>query len=244
MGVDPRVNFTGAWRFGAPAPYRDGMTPPGPLRLVLVDDHVMVLQGLTAMLSHFAEDVQIVGTATTVSDAHRVVDEHRPDMVLSDVRIGRDSGLDLVTQLAATHPGIPVVMLTVYDDEHYLFQALRAGAKGYVLKRIDARELVGHLSRVHEGDVVIDPALAGRVAMSAARLSAGEFWPGANLGLTQRESEVLALLVSGHSNRAVAAKLVISEDTVKTHIRGLYRKLEVQDRGGAVAVALREGLFQ
>jgi DNA-binding NarL/FixJ family response regulator len=81
------------------------------------------------------------------------------------------------------------------------------------------------------------------VALSAARLSAGEFWSGAHLGLTQRESEVLELLVAGHSNKGVASKLVVSEDTVKTHIRGLYRKLGVSDRSGAIAVALREGLF-
>jgi DNA-binding NarL/FixJ family response regulator len=214
------------------------------LSLVLVDDHEMVLHGLTAMLSHFADEVAVLGTATSLAEAERVVAATSPDIVLSDVRIGRDSGLDLVERLGRSHPDIKVVMLTVYDDEHYLFQALRVGAKGYILKRIDARELVSHLRRVAEGDVVIDPALAGRVAMSAARLSAGEFWPGANLGLTQRESEVLALLVSGHSNRGIAAKLVISEDTVKTHIRGLYRKLGVQERGGAIALALREGLFQ
>jgi DNA-binding NarL/FixJ family response regulator len=196
------------------------------------------------MLSHFTDDVRIVGTETTLARAERLIAEARPDIVLSDVRIGRDSGLDLVEHLGRSHPDVKVVMLTVYDDEHYLFQALRVGAKGYILKRIDARELVGHLRRVAEGDIVIDPALAGRVAMSAARISSGEFWPGANIGLTQRESEVLALLVAGHSNRGIAAKLVISEDTVKTHIRGLYRKLEVQDRAGAIAFALREGLFQ
>lgn len=218
--------------------------PTPVLRLVLVDDHEMVLHGLNAMLSHFDDDVVIVGVATSLDEARRVIAHERPDVVLSDVRLGRDSGLDLVAELARTHPDIKVVMLTVYDDEHYLFQALRVGAKGYVLKRIDARELVGHLRRVAEGDVVIDPALAGRVAMSAARLSAGEYWPGANLGLTQRESEVLALLVAGHSNRGIAGELVVSEDTVKTHIRGLYRKLDVTDRAGATALALREGLFR
>lgn len=215
-----------------------------PLRLVLVDDHEMVLQGLAAMLAHFTDEVAIVGTATSAAAAYRLVAETRPDIVLSDVRLGRDSGLDVVTQLGRSHPETKVVMLTVYDDEHYLFQALRAGAKGYILKRIDAHELVSYLDRVAEGDIVIDPALAGRVAMSAAKISAGEFWPGANQGLTQRESEVLALLVSGHSNRGIAQKLVISEDTVKTHIRGLYRKIDVADRGGAIAYALREGIFQ
>lgn len=220
------------------------VTEPTPLRLVLVDDHEMVLQGLHAMLSHFTDLVTIVGSGTTLEDARRLVTTTTPDIVLSDVRIGRSSGLDLVTELARTHPEVKVVMLTVYDDEYYLFQALRAGARGYILKRIDAHELVTLLTRVQEGDVVIDPALAGRVAMSAAKISSGEFWPGANAGLTQRESEVLALLVAGLSNKAIAGKLVISEDTVKTHIRGLYRKLEVQDRGGAIAYALREGLFQ
>jgi DNA-binding NarL/FixJ family response regulator len=214
------------------------------LRLVLVDDHEMVLHGLTAMLAHFDDDVVVVGTATSLAEARRAVDLMLPDIVLSDVRLGRDSGLDLVRELAQTHPTIKVVMLTVYDDEHYLFQALRIGARGYVLKRIDAVELVGHLRRVADGEIAIDAALAGRVAMSAARISSGEFWPGANHGLTQRESEVLALLVAGHSNRGIASTLVITEDTVKTHIRSLYRKLDLQDRGGAIAFALREGLFR
>jgi DNA-binding NarL/FixJ family response regulator len=217
---------------------------PKPLRLVLVDDHEMVLHGLDAMLRHFPERVEIAGSATTAADALALVSAEKPDVVLADVRIGRESGLDLTRQITTEHPGTKVVMLTVYDDEHYLFQALRVGASGYVLKRIDAAELVAQLERVVEGETVIDPALAGRVALSAARLSAGEFWPGAHLGLTQRESEVLELLVSGHSNKGVAAKLVVSEDTVKTHIRGLYRKLGVSDRSGAIAVALREGLFR
>lgn len=218
--------------------------PRAALRLVLVDDHEMVLHGLDAMLGHFPERVTIVGKATTASAALGLVAAERPDIVLADVRIGRESGLDLTRQVTTEHPEVKVVMLTVYDDEHYLFQALRVGASGYVLKRIDAAELVAQLERVADGETVIDPALAGRVALSAARLSAGEFWPGAHLGLTQRESEVLELLVSGHSNKGVAAKLVVSEDTVKTHIRGLYRKLGVSDRSGAISVALREGLFR
>ena len=217
--------------------------PEPSLRLVLVDDHEMVVQGLTAMLSHF-DDVQIVGSATSMDAARSLVAAQAPDVVLCDVRLGKDSGLDLCREITTSYPPTKVVLLTVYDDEHYLYQALRAGASGYILKRIDGRELVAQLHRVLEGDVVIDSALAGRVALSAARMSAGEFWPGAHLGLTQRESEVLALLVSGHSNKGIATKLVVSEDTVKTHIRGLYRKLGVQDRGGAIAAALREGLFQ
>lgn len=210
----------------------------------MADDHEMVLHGLTAMLGHFPDDVRIVGKATTAADALALTDEHRPDILLCDVRIGKDSGLDLCRQVTSHYPETKVVLLTVYDDEHYLYQAMRAGASGYILKRVDGRELVRHLRQVEDGETVVSADLAGRVALSAARLSAGEFWSGAHLGLTQRESEVLELLVSGHSNKAVAGKLVVSEDTVKTHIRGLYRKLGVSDRSGAVSVALREGLFR
>ena len=224
-------------------PGHAGDAPPA-IRTVLVDDHEMVLYGLQAMLTHFPEDVCVVATATSEQKALAAVAEHEPDLVLCDVRIGRGSGIDLVAEWQRVRPDLKVVLLTAYEDEHYLFQALRAGAAGYILKRIDAHELVRHLHRVMEGDVVIDPALAGRVAMSAARMNAGEYWPGSDRGLTQRESEVLQLLVDGLSNKTIAQRLVISEDTVKTHIRGLYRKLEVSDRGGAVAVALREGLFR
>lgn len=216
----------------------------GPTRIVMADDHEMVLHGAQAMLAHFADQVVVVGTATDLAQAVTVVRETEPDILLCDIRLGRDSGLDLCRQVKQSHPGIHVVFLTVYDDEQYAFQGLRAEASGYILKRVDGAELVDHLQRVMAGDVVIDPTLAGRIAMSAARVSAGEFWPGARLGLTQRESEVLALLVASHSNKAIAGKLVVSEDTVKTHIRGLYRKLGVSDRGGAIAVALREGLYQ
>ncbi|MFE1596925.1 response regulator [Nocardia sp. NPDC058705] len=218
--------------------------PPTPLKLVLVDDHEMVLHGLDAMLGHFPDEVVIVGQSTTDTAALRMVAEQRPDIVLCDVRIGKASGLDLCRQITLQHPDTKVVLLTVYDDEHYLYQALRVGASGYILKRVDGRELVAQLRRVQDGETVVDASLAGRVALAAARLNAGQFWSGAHLGLTQRESEVLGLLVSGHSNRAVASKLVVSEDTVKTHIRGLYRKLGVSDRSGAIAVALREGLFR
>jgi DNA-binding NarL/FixJ family response regulator len=220
------------------------MSKAAPIRIVMADDHEMVLHGVAAMLAHFADEVDVVATATNQSDALAAVTQQKPDVLLCDIRLGKDSGLDLGRQARTAVTDLKVVFLTVYEDEQYLYQALRAEASGYILKRVDGPELVGHLQRVMEGEVVIDPTLAGRIAMSAARISAGEFWPGAHLGLTQRESEVLSLLVANLSNKGIAGKLVVSEDTVKTHIRGLYRKLGVSDRGGAIAVALREGLYQ
>jgi len=216
---------------------------PGPVRLLLVDDHQVVLEGLTSMLASQAGRVVIVGSTT---EPHRAVDlagELAPDIVLLDIRLRGASGLDLCQALIGRHPGIKVVFFTVYDDEQYLFQALRVGAAGFLLKTTTAPELASHLERVMEGDVAIDPSLAGRVAITAAHLSSGEFWPGARLGLTQRESEVLELMVRGLSNRAIGQRLYIGEETVKTHARGVYRKLEATDRSQAVATALREGIF-
>lgn len=215
----------------------------GPLRVVLVDDHPMVLEGLKAMLARRTGEIRIVGQATNSDEAFRVVGDLRPDIVVLDVRLGQDSGLDVCLRLIARDPTCRVVFLTVYDDEQYLFQALRAGAVGYLLKRVDGRQLVEHLQAVHSGEIVIDAALAGRATASAARLAAGEYWPGAHLGLTQRESEVLSLMVAGHHNRAIASRLVVGEETVKSHVSSVYRKLDVSDRSAAVATALREGLF-
>ncbi len=214
-----------------------------PLRVVLVDDHPMVLEGLKAMLARRAGEIRIVGQASNNDEAFRVVGDLRPDVVVLDVRLGQDSGLDVCHRLIARDPACRVVFLTVYDDEQYLFQALRAGAVGYLLKRVDGRQLIEHLQAVRAGEIVIDAALAGRATASAARLAAGEFWPGAHLGLTQRESEVLSLMVAGHHNRAIASRLVVGEETVKSHVSSVYRKLDVSDRSAAVAAALREGLF-
>ncbi len=212
---------------------------------MLVDDHEMVLEGLKALLGRYAGRVRVVAQSANAEDAERLVAALDPDVVVSDVRLrGSLSGLDLCRRLVERDPARKVVLLSAYDDEQYLFQALRAGAAGYLLKWVDGQDLVRHLERAAEGETVVDPTMAGRAVSSAARLQAGEFWPGARLGLTQRESEVLAYLVAGLSNRAIAAKLVLGEETVKSHVRSIYRKLEVGDRTGAVATALREGIFR
>ncbi len=216
-----------------------------PLRLVLVDDHEMVLEGLKALLGRYAGRVRVVAQSATAEDAERLVAALDPDVVVSDVRLrGSLSGLDLCRRLVERDAARKVVLLSAYDDEQYLFQALRAGAAGYLLKWVDGQDLVRQLERAAAGETVVDPTMAGRAVSSAARLQAGAFWPGARLGLTQRESEVLALLVAGLSNRAIAGKLVLGEETVKSHVRSIYRKLEVGDRAAAVATALREGIFR
>ncbi|SDC94232.1 DNA-binding response regulator, NarL/FixJ family, contains REC and HTH domains [Mycolicibacterium neoaurum] len=221
-----------------------GMAPSSPMRLVLVDDHEMVIEGLKAMLVSFEDRVQVVGQAVGAERALVVVAELDPDIVLCDVRMQGSSGLDLCLALRERDPDRKIVMLSVYEDEQYLFQALRVGASGYLLKSISSDELVRQLELAHRGQTAIDPGMAARAADTAARLQRDEFWPGARQGLTQRESEILSYVVSGLSNRGIAAKLVIGEETVKTHLSSIYRKLGVGDRTGAVATALREGIYR
>lgn len=214
------------------------------VRLVLVDDHEMVIEGLKAMLAAFADRVVVVGQAVSAAQAVSVIEAVHPDVVLCDVRMRGESGLDLCATLRQRDPECKVVMLSVYDDEQYLFEALRVGARGYLLKSIGSDELVAQLELAHRGETVIDPGMAARAAGTAARLQRDEFWPGATQGLTQRESEILGCAVSGLSNRGIAAKLVIGDETVKTHLRSIYRKLGVSDRTAAVATALREGIYR
>lgn len=220
------------------------MAPSSPLRLVLVDDHEMVIEGLKAMLMTFDDRVRVVGQAIGAEQAITVVQELNPDIVLCDVRMQGSSGLDLCLALRERDPDRKVVMLSVYDDEQYLFQALRVGASGYLLKSISSDDLVRQLEFVHRGQTAIDPDMAARAADTAARLQRDEFWPGVRQGLTQRESEILSYVVSGLSNRGIASKLVIGDETVKTHLSSIYRKLGVSDRTGAVATALREGIYR
>ena len=215
-----------------------------PIRVVLVDDHQMVIEGLKAMLAPFHTKVEVVGEAAGVEEALAVIAALTPDIVLSDVRMQGGSGLDLCRLVRERDPERKVILLSVYDDEQYLFQALRVGASGYLLKGISSDDLVRQLEFVRNGATAIDPGLAARAADTAARLQRDEFWPGARQGLTQRESEILSLVVAGLSNRGIANKLVIGDETVKSHLRSIYRKLEVNDRTGAVATALREGIYQ
>ena len=214
------------------------------VRVVLVDDHEMVIEGLKAMLAPFAGRVAVVGEAVGAESALAVIDDLRPDIVLCDVRMQGVSGLDVCREIRERDPAPKVILLSVYDDEQYLFQAIRAGASGYLLKGISSDELVRQIEGGHGGGTALDAGLAARAAETAARLQSNQFWPGARHGLTQRESEILSLVVTGLSNRGIAAKLVIGEETVKTHLSSIYRKLGVSDRTSAAATALREGIFR
>lgn len=212
--------------------------------MVLVDDHLIVREGLAAMLAR-QEEVEIVGSVATGDEAMAIVSELDPEVALIDINLRSESGLALCRRLVEERPDVAVICLTVHDEEQYLFEALRSGARGFLLKRITPETLVSSLKAVLAGETVVDPLLSGRVAKVAAESEAhGLYWSGMQYGLTQREAEVLLLLSEGFSNRELAERLFVSEETIKSHIKSIYKKLDVTNRSEAVALALREGLVR
>lgn len=207
----------------------------------LIDDHRMVREGLRAMLRE-QPSVTIVGEAEDQTGALRMIEDTQPQVVLLDIRLRGTSGLDICRLIRQRFPAVKVIFLTVYEDEQYVFEALRAGASGYILKKVGDEDLVKVIASVLGGEILVDPALTGQVALRAANrsMSVGE----TRFGLSPREAEVLPLIAQGLSNLRIGEHLFISEETVKSHVRQILRKLGVSDRTQAVSFALREGLVK
>jgi DNA-binding NarL/FixJ family response regulator len=236
--TDPRRPAEPTGRRGAGSQLGDGAVP---VRVVIIDGHEMVRAGLRAMVADHPE-VRVVGEADRARTGVEIALDLAPDVVLTEMRLRDADGLDVCRELVA-RGGARVVLFTAHDDEVPASDVLEAGARGYLLKQVSAEGLVTALLRVRAGDLVVDPGVAGRGTAATTRVGAGDPRPGGHLGLTPRESEVLALIVVGMTNSAISARLVVGEQTVKTHVRAIYRKLGVNDRESALARAMREGLF-
>jgi DNA-binding NarL/FixJ family response regulator len=219
--------------------------PRSPVRVVLANDDQIIIEGLRAMLRPYADQVKVVGTA--VGDPEILMaDDEEPgaDVMLIDAFSRRAGGIDAAAKVLAGDPPFAVAVFTDADDAWLTLQALRLGVRGYVLKSSGPPELVDMLMRLRDGETVVDPRLATSAALLASRnLDLGE-WPGAHLGLTRREAELLAKLGEGMTLRQAAHELGLSVETVRTHTRNIYRKLDVSDRAAAVAAAWREGLVR
>ena len=205
------------------------------IRIVVVDDHAVVRHGLTAMLAS-AKDLEVVGAAANGTDALREVQRTFPDVVLLDLQMPGMNGLDVLARLRDLASPPHVIVLTVHDDDDLVLGAVRGGADGFVLKNATKEDLLSAIRNVAEGgqrfdDVVVRAFLKEQSREEDARL------------LTSREIDILKLVASGHSNREIAAALILSLGTVKTHLDDVYRKLGVSDRAHAVAVAMRRGLL-
>ena len=224
---------------------QDPTTEPtdGPIRVVLVNDDEIIIVGLQGMLARHADRVEVVDGVLATEDVLTKALNARADVVLLDTTLHESSGLELAAELVAEKPPFRVVIFTDDSDERRLFEALRIGVSGYLLKSLSGAQLADHLVLVSNGQVIVDPTMATRIAKRAAHVGDNQGWPGSHLGLSQRESQVLALLVEGLSNSLIAAQLVVGEETVKTHLRSIYRKLGVNDRAHAIATALRQGIF-
>jgi DNA-binding NarL/FixJ family response regulator len=200
------------------------------MRILLVDDHVLFRQGVAGLLDA-QPDLKVVGEAGTVAQAIARVQERQPDLILMDFVLPDGTGLEATHAILAGLPEAKIVFLTFHDDDERLFAALRAGAKGYLLKDVSIVELVIYLRGVGSGEAALTPRLVSRVLDEFARQGQARSQPqAAPEDLTPREWEVLAELETGASNREIADRLVISENTVKKHVCSILSKLDVQNR--------------
>ncbi len=207
---------------------------PAPVRLLVVDDHPVVCAGLVALLEAEA-DLVVVAQADDGAGVVALVAEHRPHVVLMDLRMPVVDGVAATTALRAAHPGVQVLVLTTYDSDHDILRAVEAGATGYLLKDTPRAELVAAVRRAARGETVLAAPVAARL-VTRLRAPAPE-------RLTAREGEVLALVGEGLSNAAVGRALSIGEATVKSHLLRVFAKLGVDDRTAAVTRAMAQGLI-
>ena len=212
------------------------------IKVIIADDHSLVRQGLRRYLE-MAGDIDVVGEAANGFEVLKLMEngEGVPDVALLDIRMPEMDGLETARKIRQRHPEVGVIMLTAYDDRQFVVEAVRAGARGYVLKARDAEHLIQTVRLVAGGNMVIDPQL---VVALAEELSTAKERDRKAETLTAREIEVLQLLAFGHTNRDIAERLYISPDTVKTHLEHIFEKLGASDRTAAVAEALRRRLIE
>jgi DNA-binding NarL/FixJ family response regulator len=211
-----------------------------PVRVVLADDHPMYRYGVAAVLADVT-GIELVGQASSGEELLELVERTRPDVVLTDLRMPDLSGIEVTRRLMAAHPDLPVLVLTMHDDDESVYGAMRAGARGYLLKGVDGTQLVSTIQTLAAGGTVFGPAVARRIVgffLEASRqLQSGTF-----PDLTRREREVLDMVAAGHRNSVVASKLGLSEKTVRNHLSAILLKLQVEDRSAAIVRAREAGL--
>ena len=215
-----------------------------PIRVLLVDDDELMRAGLAAVLSS-DPGIEVVGQASTGRHALERVRAVHPDLVLMDVRMPDLDGIAATRQLLATSHEVKVVILTTFEQDDYIFNALNAGASGFLLKRTRPEDLLSAIHAVAAGDSLLSPSVTRIVLEHLARQPALTLASTRRLNeLTPRELQVLELIARGHSNREIAADLVIEESTVKTHVKRILLKLDLRDRIHAVIFAYETGLAQ
>ena len=207
------------------------------IRVLVADDHLVVREGLIAILE-VAADIEPVGEAGDGAEAVRLARELRPDVVLMDLRMPNVDGIEAIEQIKAHFSEIEIVILTTYDDDKYILQGLRAGARSYLLKDTGRQALFEAIRAAARGESLLPASVVDKVV---AHIS--EPRSAVTQALSGREAQVLGMLAAGATNKEIARQLRISERTVKAHVTGIFNKLDVNSRAEAVTVAMRKGLL-
>jgi DNA-binding NarL/FixJ family response regulator len=215
------------------------------IRVCVVDDQTLVRQGIRSLLD-LAPGINVVAEADDGLAALAVIAEHRPDVVLLDLRMPRHDGIWVLRALRDSGIEVPVLVLTTFDDDELVLQALRAGARGYLLKDVTLDQLVGAVRTLASGGTLVQPAITDRLlrAIRGGETAIDDADMAPVQDLTERELEVLRLLASGYSNREIAEALFLAEGTVKNHVSSVLLKLGARDRTRAVLRALHHGLLR
>jgi two-component system, NarL family, response regulator DegU len=214
------------------------------IKILIIDDHSIVKDGLSEIISK-EEDITVVGTGANGEQAIELVKKLKPNVVLLDIDMPVMDGVKAARIIKDEFPETEIIMLSMYDDDKNIFEAIKAGATGYILKNIPREELIKSIRIAYTGESLIDPSVARKLIDKFVYLSKE---PGKEIAkeeciISKRELEVLKLVAEGNSNIEISKVLFISDKTVKAHMRSIFKKLEVTDRAQAVATAIRMGLF-
>ena len=214
------------------------------IRVLIADDHQVVREGLSAILNT-KEDIEVVGVAKDGVEAVEKARQLIPDVVLMDISMPRMNGVEATREIKRENPHIGVVVLTMYAEEEYIFDLVKAGATGYLLKDADSAQIVKAIRAIAEGESLIHPSVASKILNEFSLLAEGRGRKPGRLehGLTDREITVLKLVAEGKTNKEIANALELSEKTVKNHVRNIFHKLHVYDRTQAAIHAIRKGLI-
>ena len=212
----------------------------GAARVLVVDDQTLFRTGLASLLAQDAR-VEVVGQAVDGADAVKLAARLKPDVILMDIKMPNVDGIEATRQIIEAAPGAKVLILTTFETDSHVIQALKAGASGYVLKDSSAAAIINSIVAVMSGERVMASAVANRVLeMLTGTATPKEFYD----GLTNREIEILKLLAGGMANKQIAFRLKISEKTVRNHVSNMYEKLSIYDRSQAVLYAVKKGLVE
>lgn len=210
------------------------------MKVIICDDQALIRDSL-GMLLNLERNIEVIGTAEDGAEAVEMVEEHRPDLVLMDLKMPGMNGIEATRRIRAQYPEVRVLVLTTYDDDEWVFDAIRAGASGYLLKDTPREEVIKAVRGTVEGRSFLDPSVAGKLM---GQVASQQTQPATLITdkLTDREVDVLQLLARGFTNADIAARLYLSEGTVRNHVSAIFAKLNVTDRTQAAIIAIHHGL--